>query len=415
MNLSLFIARRIYSGGDLRRKVSRPAMRIATAGVAIGLTVMLVSVGIVLGFKHTIRDKVIGFGGNITVGEYNSIYGRDMTPVDMPDSMMRVLSSIEGVSHVQRYALKQGILKTDSDFLGVVFKGVAQEYDTTFIRSNLVSGSMPAFSDSVGRNKILVSQIMADRLRLKAGDKVFAYFIDNGDVRVRRFTVSGIYQTNLSQFDKSLCFADLYTTVRLNDWDAEQVSGAEVTVSDFSRLEEVAERFVSKVNRTVDKYGVQYSSETVQRLNPQIFTWLDLLDLNVWIILALMLCVAGFTMISGLLIIILERTSMIGLLKALGARNKTIRKTILWFAVFIIGRGLAIGNVVGIGLMLLQKYTGVVKLDAATYYVETVPVEINVPLIILINVATLLISVFVLIAPSYLASRVRPAASMRYE
>ena len=222
-------------------------------------------------------------------------------------------------------------------------------------------------------------------------------------------------ETYLGYYLKDECFADLYTTVRLNDWDAEQVSGAEVTVSDFSRLEEVAERFVSKVNRTVDKYGVQYSSETVQRLNPQIFTWLDLLDLNVWIILALMLCVAGFTMISGLLIIILERTSMIGLLKALGARNKTIRKTFLWFAVFIIGRGVAIGNVIGIGLMLLQKYTGVVKLDAATYYVETVPVEINVPLIILINVATLLVSVFVLIAPSYLASRVRPAASMRYE
>ena len=186
-------------------------------------------------------------------------------------------------------------------------------------------------------------------------------------------------------------------------------------MTDFNRLEETAEQFVTKVNRTVDKYGETYSTETVQESNPQIFTWLDLLDLNVWIILALMLCVAGFTMISGLLIIILERTSMIGLLKALGARNGLIRKTFLWFAVFIIGRGMAVGNIIGIGLTALQALTGIVKLDPATYYVETVPVEFNLPVIILINAATLIVSVFVLIAPSYLVSRVHPARSMRYE
>ncbi len=415
MNLPLFIARRIYSANDARQKVGRPAMRIATAGVAIGLAVMLVSVSVVFGFKHTIRDKVVGFGSHITVANFMSLHGRDTRPICIDDSMMAVLRSIDGVKHVQRYAVKQGILKTDSDFLGVAFKGIAEEYDTTFIHDNLVNGSIPMFSDSIGHNKILVSKIMADRLRLKTGDKVFAYFIDNNGVRARRFTVSGVYQTNLSKFDEAICFTDLYTTVRLNGWETGQTGGAELTVNNFDDINAVEENLVKKVNRTIDRYGETYSSETVQDSNPQIFTWLDLLDLNVWIILALMLCVAGFTMISGLLIIILERTAMIGVLKALGTRNDTVRKTFLWFAVFIIGKGMLIGNIVGLGLIALQKLTGVVKLDAATYYVDTVPVELNVPAILLLNAATLIVSVFVLIAPSFLASKVRPAKSMRYE
>jgi len=415
MNLPLFIARRIYSANDARQKVGRPAMRIATAGVAIGLAVMLVSVSVVFGFKHTIRDKVVGFGSHITVTNFMSLHGRDTRPICIDDSMMAVLRSIDGVKHVQRYAVKQGILKTDSDFLGVAFKGIAEEYDTTFIHDNLVNGSIPMFSDSIGHNKILVSKIMADRLRLKTGDKVFAYFIDNNGVRARRFTVSGVYQTNLSKFDEAICFTDLYTTVRLNGWETGQTGGAELTVNNFDDINAVEENLVKKVNRTIDRYGETYSSETVQDSNPQIFTWLDLLDLNVWIILALMLCVAGFTMISGLLIIILERTAMIGVLKALGTRNDTVRKTFLWFAVFIIGKGMLIGNIVGLGLIALQKLTGVVKLDAATYYVDTVPVELNVPAILLLNAATLIVSVFVLIAPSFLASKVRPAKSMRYE
>lgn len=415
MNLPLFIARRIYSANDARQKVGRPAMRIATAGVAIGLAVMLVSVSVVFGFKHTIRDKVVGFGSHITVANFMSLHGRDTRPICIDDSMMAVLRSIDGVKHVQRYAVKQGILKTDSDFLGVAFKGIAEEYDTTFIHDNLVNGSIPMFSDSIGHNKILVSKIMADRLRLKTGDKVFAYFIDNNGVRARRFTVSGVYQTNLSKFDEAICFTDLYTTVRLNGWETGQTGGAELTVNNFDDINAVEENLVKKVNRTIDRYGETYSSETVQDSNPQIFTWLDLLDLNVLIILALMLCVAGFTMISGLLIIILERTAMIGVLKALGTRNGTVRKTFLWFAVFIIGKGMLIGNIVGLGLIALQKLTGVVKLDAATYYVDTVPVELNVPAILLLNAATLIVSVFVLIAPSFLASKVRPAKSMRYE
>ena len=203
--------------------------------------------------------------------------------------------------------------------------------------------------------------------------------------------------------------------MKLNAWEKDQATGAELTVNDFERLNETAQRVVDKVNRTLDSYGETYASQTIQEMNPQIFSWLDLLDLNVWIILGLMLSVAGVTMISGLLIIILERTAMIGILKAVGARNVTIRRTFLWFAVFTIGKGMLIGNLIGMGLIALQHYTGLVKLNPATYYVSTVPVEFNLLVWLLLNVATLLISVFVLIAPSYLVSKINPATSMRYE
>ena len=415
MNFPFFIARRIYAENDERRKVSRPAIRIATLGVAIGLAVMLVSVCVVLGFKHSIRDKVVGFGGHITVADFMTLQGSEPYPVCMNDSMVRVLKGIRGVQHVQRFALKQGILKTDNDFLGVMLKGVGQEFDTTFIHRHLVEGTIPAFSDMRSSNRLLISQIMADKLRLHTGSKVFAYFIDNDRVKARRFTVAGIYQTNLTRFDETVCFTDLYTAVKLNGWESDQAGGAELTVDDFDRIADVEDIVVRKVNRTTDKYGETYSSETIQDANPQIFSWINLLDLNVWIILVLMVCVSGFTMISGLLIIILERTSMIGLLKALGARNRSIRHTFLWFAVFIIGKGMLIGNTLGLGLCLLQQYTGVIRLDASTYYVDTVPVEINLPLLLLLNAVTLTVSVFVLVAPSYLISRISPAKSMRYD
>ena len=415
MNLPLFIARKIYDGKTEGKQVSRPAIRIATAGVAIGLAVMLISVSVVLGFKHTIRDKVIGFGSHIQVGSFMTLQTGDFYPIQMDDSMLTVLKTIPGVKHVQRYAMKQGILKTDHDFLGVVFKGIGAEYDTTFLHQNMRQGHIPRFTDNASSNKILISQSIADKLGVKANDKIYSYFIDKNGVRTRRFTIEGVYQTNLSQYDDITCFTDLYTAVKLNGWEDDQTTGAELTVKDFSQLDDVENLVVKKVNRTLDHYGETYSSKTIRELCPQIFSWLDLLDLNVWIILALMIAVAGVTMISGLLIIILERTVMIGILKALGVRNKTIRHTFMWFAAFIIGKGMLIGNIVGLGLISLQQFTGLVKLNPQTYYVNTVPVEYNIPLFIILNVATLLICLFVLIAPSYLISHIHPAKSMRYE
>lgn len=415
MNFALYIARKIYNDKGDKRQVSRPAIRIATIGVAIGLAVMLISVSVVLGFKHTIRDKAIGFGSHIIVANFLSLQDERPYPISMDDSIMNRLKNIEGVKHAQRYAMKQGILKTDNDFMGVMFKGMAEEFDTTFIHQNMLEGSIPKFSSEASSNKILISKMNADKLGLKLGDKVFAYFIDNDDVRARRFDIVGIYRTNLTKFDKAICFCDLYTSVKLNGWEKDQASGAELSIDDYRQLEMVEENVVRNINRTSDKYGQTYSSATIEQMNPQIFTWLDLLDINVWIILALMVCVAGITMISGLLIIILERTNMIGLMKALGARNKTIRHTFLWFSVFIIGRGMLWGNIVGIGLLLIQHFTGLVSLDPTTYYVNTVPVELDFYIMAAINIATLTICVLSLIAPSYLVSFIHPAKSMRYE
>lgn len=415
MNVPYFLARRIYADNDNQKKVSRPAVRIAIIGVAVGLAVMIVSVCVVLGFKHAIRDKVVGFGSHIQVAEFSMLQQGTDSPIEVDDSVMNVLQHIEGVKHVQRFAMKQGILKTDSDFLGVAFKGVGPEFDATFIQQHLLEGAVPKFSDKSSGNKILVSKVMADKLKLTCGSRIFAYFIDDSGVRTRRFTIAGIYQTNLTQYDNVMCYVDLYTAVKLNGWQEDMASGAELQVDQFDKLDEVENRVVKLVNRTTDKYGNTYSSKTIKELSPQIFSWLDLLDLNVWIILIIMMAVAAVTMISGLLIIILERTQMIGLMKALGARNTMVRHTFMWFAAFIIGRGLLWGNMIALALVALQYFTGIVKLDPATYYVSSVPVEVNVLFVVLLNIGTLLISLLVLIGPSFLISHIHPAKTMTYE
>ena len=415
MNLSLFIARRIYSDQGDRRKVSRPAIRIATAGVAIGLAVMVVTVAVVLGFKHSIRDKAIGFGSHIQVMNFMSIGSSENTPICIDDSMRTLLATIEGVRHVERYALTQGILKTDDDFLGVTLKGVGPEYDLSFLRQQTVAGTIPQLSDTASSNRLVVSQNMANKLRLDVGDRLFAYFIDTEGVRTRRFTVCAIYQTNMSRFDDAICLTDLHTVSRLNGWRGDECSGAELLVDDFDRVDQTEEHIIDQVNRTHDRYGHTFASQTIREAYPQVFTWLELLDINVWVILGLMLLLSGITMVSGLLIIILGRTSMIGVLKALGARNDTIRHTFLWFAAFVITRGLLIGDAIGIGLIVMQKYLGIVKLDPQTYYVSQAPVELSLPIVIALNVGTLAISIFVLVAPSFLISRIHPAKSMRYE
>ncbi len=395
--------------------VSRPAIRIATIGVAIGLAVMIVTVSVVLGFKHTIRDKVVGFGSHIQV--HNVLLYNDVDPytISVDDSLMTVARKVQSVNHAERYSVTQGLLKTEEDFLGVAFKGVGPEFNTTFLKDYLLEGEIPQFSDSTTQYRLLMSKMIADKLKLKTGDKVFAYFIGDENVKTRKYTVGGIYQTNMTRFDENLCFTDLYAANRLNGWNADRCSGISMTVDDLDRLSMTELEVINTFNRTCDAKGNMLTSQTIYETYPQVFTWLELLDINVWIILVLMVCVAGFTMISGLLIIILERTQMIGILKALGTRNKTIRHTFLWFSVFIIGQGMFWGNVIGIGIVLIQQYTGIISLDPQSYYVSEAPMELNIPLILLLDAVTLLICIFVLIAPSYLISHIHPAKSMRYE
>lgn len=422
MILPLYIARHLNGSGDGSQKVSKPAVRIAMLGIAVGIATMIVSICVILGFKHSIRDKVVGFGSHIVVANYMTL----QTPVqgqsvNINDSLYKALSGIKGVEHAQRYSQKQGVLKTDSDFLGVMFKGIGEDYDTAFLAKSIVEGEMPRLSMEKSTQQLLVSKIMSDKLKLHPGDKVYAYFLGDNDVRARAFTVKGVYQTNMTKYDEALCFTDLYTVSKLNGWlcdkeeDRINCTGAELTVCNFDSLDAVEDIIIDKVNKTEDVDGNPLTSLTIQELSPQIFSWLDLLDLNVWIILVLMVCIAGFTMVSGLLIIILERAKTIGILKALGARNKVIRRTFLWMGAFIVVKGIVIGNVLGIGLCLLQQYTGFIKLDPMVYYVSEAPVEMDYLLIGLVNVATLIVTVLMLVIPSFLVAKIQPARSMRYE
>lgn len=414
MKLDFFIAKRIYQNNDGQKQVAKPAVRIAMMGIAIGLAVMIIAVAVVIGFKSEVRNKVIGFGSHIQISNFDAVRSFETHPVVVNDSMMAALAGNPDVRHVQRYSTKPGMIKTDDAFQGMVLKGVGPEFDAAFFRDHLLEGEIPAFSDSASTNQVVISKAIADKLRLKLGDKIYTYYIQN-DVRARRLTIKGIYQTNFSEYDQLFLLTDLHLVNRLNNWEPGQVSGVELQVRDYGRLEDITYDIAVGTDNKQDALGGTYYVQNIEQMNPQIFSWLDLLDLNVWVILILMIGVAGFTMISGLLIIIIERTQMIGILKALGATNFTIRKVFLWFSVFVIGKGMLWGNAIGILFCVLQSQFGIFKLDPETYYVDTVPVSVNILLFALINMGTLLASVFMLLGPSYLITKINPASSMRYE
>ncbi|HJD75889.1 MAG TPA: ABC transporter permease [Bacteroides reticulotermitis] len=414
VRLSYFLARRIYQESDGGKQVSRPAVLIAMAGIAIGLAVMIIAVAVVIGFKTEVRNKVVGFGSHIQITNLDGVSSYETHPIMVGDSMLAALSNYPEVAHIQRYSTKPGMIKTDDAFQGMVLKGVGPEFDNRFIKDHLLEGEMPAFSDSASSNKVVISKALATKLKLKLGDKIYTYFIQD-DIRARRLTIVGIYQTNFSEYDNLFLLTDICMVNRLNGWQPEQVSGVEMQIRDYSKLESVTYKIAIDTDNRKDSLGGIYYVRSIEQLNPQIFAWLNLLDLNVWVILFLMVGVAGFTMISGLLIIIIERTNMIGILKALGATNFTIRKTFLWFAVFLIGKGMIWGNAVGLAFCFLQTQFGIFKLDPETYYVDTVPVSFNVLLFLLINLGTLFVAVMMLIGPSFLITKINPASSMRYE
>ena len=415
MNWKLFVAKRIYRSNEGGKEVSKPAIRIAMWGIAVGLAVMIIAVAVVVGFKNEVRGKVVGIGSDITVTDLDSQNSYETNPVSVNDSLMHVFRTTEGVKHVQRYSTKAGMIMTDDNFLGMVLKGVAEEYDWDFLRKHLQEGEIPAFTDTASSNRTLISRTIANKLHIQIGNKLYTYYVNGDKVRARRLEVVGIYQTNFSMYDDLFLLTDLYTVNRLNNWEPEQVSGVELEIKDYTRKEEIKELLRDKIDMKTDSYGSTYYVQSIEEMNPQIFAWLDLLDLNVWVILILMIGVAGFTMISGLLILILERTNMIGIYKALGADNWAIRKIFLSFSVFLIGRGMLWGNLIGLTFIVLQSQFHLFKLDPATYYVDAVPVEFNLWLYLLLNVCTLIVSVGMLVGPSYLITRIHPAKSIRFE
>ncbi|OJX88285.1 MAG: ABC transporter permease [Paludibacter sp. 47-17] len=412
MNVEYFIAKRIHFRQD-RKNVSRPAVRIAIIGIAIGLAVMLLTISIVLGFKQEIRNKTIGFGGHIQLTNFDTNNSYEMLPVQLSDSLLDSLRSIPGVGTVSAFATKPGIIKTSSAFQGIVLKGVGPDFDARFFKNNITEGEFIEPGDSL-RNEAVISQHMARLFQLKTGDSFYTYFIQD-QVRARRFTVKGIYSTNFIEYDKLFILTDLRQIQQLSGWNEHQAGGYELRITDFDQLDKINDKVYSIVSPVVLDDGSSYYTRTIREINPQIFAWLDLLDINVWVILALMLAVAGFNMISGLLILILERTSMIGILKSIGSTNWSVRRIFLYHSLFLIGKGMMWGNIAGLALITLQYFTGIIPLDPEAYYVNTVPVLYHWPLFIVLNIGTLLVSVAMMIGPSYLITKILPAKIIRYE
>ena len=409
-----FITKRLFAQGGSSGRASRLATGIATFGVAIGLCVMLVSVAIVLGFQKEVQDKVLGFGTHIKVMSYRSLGQQELSPIVIDDSLTSRLSAIPNVASVARFCTKPGMLKTDTNFRGIAIQGIGQDYDQSFISSHMIKGELPEFTDSVGSGKLVISQAMAREMQVDVGQTIYAYFFEQ-TVRARKFTVAGIYRTNLTDFDKNFAYTDLFTIHRLLGWDSQQFGGAEIRLQNFERLDETLMDVVNEVNHKQDSYGEYYSSITIRQEHPQIFAWLGLLDMDIAVILILMICVSIFTAVSGLLIIILERTNFIGIMKAIGARNKQVRHLFLGLAMLIILRGIVLGNLLAFALIFVQKQFGLLTLDPEVYYVEAVPVLVNWWWVLAIDLGTLVVSALAMIVPSFVVSNITPAKSIHFE
>ena len=395
-----------------------PAVHIATAGVAVGLAVMILSVCLVKGFQGEVAAKLAGFASHIEVLDLNSQTDADNHPITADAALMDVVKKTTQAETVQRVSVKIGVMKTHEDFSGIMLKGIGKEYDKKFIRSCMVEGKFPDFgSNADAINQIVLSRQIAEMLHLKVGDKVYVYFFTN-TIKQRRFEIAGIYETHLQQFDKNFVWTDLQTINQLNDWGEEQCSLLEVKLQNFDDLEERTAKLGDAVTAYKNSHQITNLSVMSIRDNPRtrpVLSWLELLDLNVMVILVIMLCVAGVTMISGLLILILERTTTIGVLKALGASNRRIRRIFLVYAGHILVRGMVIGNVFAFLLALLQSQFHLVRLDPATYYVDAVPLAYDPVWLIGINLATLLITLLTLVLPAFIVSVVQPAKTIRFD
>jgi len=414
MSVEFFIAKRIYKDRGESRNVSPPAIRIAIISIAIGLTIMILSVAVVIGFKKEIREKVVGFGSHIQVSNFEVNYSYEMKPIAVSDTLMDYLQNRYNILRVERFATKPGIIKTEEDFQGVIFKGVDENYNWDFFRSNLVEGQVLDIRPDSFLLDVLISKTIADKLNLKLGDSFTAYFVQDPP-RARKFTITGIYQTYFSDYDKIFVLTDIKLIRRLNQWDDDMVSGLELYVNDYNRLDATVDSLYFELQMQKDRFNNTYLTRSVKQMKPEIFDWLDVLDTNVIVILVLMIIVAGFSMISGLLIIILEKAAMIGTLKALGQNNTSIRKIFLYLSAFLIGKGLLWGNLIALVLCFIQRCFGIVKLNPEIYYLTKVPIDISVLSIVLINIGTLFVTLLMLILPSYLVANISPAKTIRFE
>ena len=408
MNFELFISRHIIR--KEKENLSRPAVRIGIISIALGLAVMIVAISILTGFQKQIREKVSGFAAHITITSYDFNKSLESSPVLINQPFYPHIDTLEDVRQIQVFATKGGIIKTEDEMEGVILKGVGRDYDWSIMQGWMIEGRIPEYHDSIRSTDIVISSTIADKLGFSVGDDVRMYFITEGEKqpRGRKFHLTGIYSSGLGEFDNHFIYGDIRQIQRLNNWNEDMVSGFEVMVNDFNRLEETGRMVKSQI-------GYHLKSETVKQTEEQIFSWLELQDMNVVVIIILMVVVAGFSMISALLILILEKTSMIGILKALGANNYSIDHIFFYNAVYIISIGLFFGNLIGIGLCLLQSYFSLIPLSVESYYVSTVPIDLSWILILDLNIATFALCIMWVMIASGVISHITPVKAIQYK
>ena len=411
MKLEYFIAKRLVTTKNHKSSVSTPIIKIAVTAIALGIIMMLVSVATGLGLKYKIRDKISAFSGHIVITAYNSNASEvTLQPLDLNQKFYPNFDDVNGIEKVQPFATKAGIIRTDDAFEGIVYKGVDKTYHLDEILDYLDEGRLPEYKDETS-NEILMSTYVANRLNLKLGDKVTTYFMKdwgNKVPNVRQFEIVGLYNSGLQQFDENIVIGDLRHVQRLNRWGVDEVGGFEVIVNDFDNIESIGADVYLSLPSTID-------SKTIVEKYASIFSWLDMFDFNIKVIIIIMIVVASINMIVALLVLILERTQMIGMLKALGANNWSVRKIFMYNALYLIGKGLLYGNLIGLGLLFIQKYTGFVKLDPTSYYVREAPVLIRFSDVMLLNLGVVLIAMLVLFVPSYLVTKISPIKAIKYD
>jgi lipoprotein-releasing system permease protein len=417
MNTELFISRKLFFDKTNKQFLSQKIIRISLYGLALGFAVMLISVAVVTGFKSEIRNKVIGFGSHIQVVNFSSKNSYESLPISQNQPFLPQLATIKGIKNIQVFATKSGMIKTDEYNHGIVLKGVDHNYNWDFFRQNLIDGRLPQLDDSKRVNEIIISEQVSKLLKLELEESAVFYFINENEIlpRLQQYKICGFYRTGLEEFDEVFVIGDIKQIRRLNDWKEDEISGFEIEVTDFKQIENIEQ----EVRNTVIEYNGENSqmlrTESITRLYPQIFDWLSILDMNVWVLLVLMILVAAFNMISGLLVLILERSSMIGVLKALGSPNWNIRKVFLYLSFFLTSRGMLWGNAIGISIILLQKTFSIIKLDPTTYYVDVVPMNFSLLHLLLLNLASIIVTTVMLVIPSYLVSKISPDKSIRFD
>ena len=411
MNLEYFIAKRLITAKDYKSSISAPIIKIAISAIAIGIVMMIVSVATGIGLQQKIREKISAFNGHISISNYDSNQSEvTLVPISKKQNFYPKFNTVEGINHIQAIASKAGIIRTENAFEGVVFKGVGGDYKWDNIKEYLVEGKLPDFSKKLNEDVVL-SEFLANRLKLKVGDSFNTFFMKEGQNKlpnIRRFKIVGIFNSGFQEFDATYVLGDIRHMQRINKWKADQVGAFEVFVDDFENIKSVGEEVYQQTGSTLD-------TKTIIEKYSYIFEWLQLFDFNIIVILIVMILVATINMVVALLVLILERTQMIGILKALGANNWSIRKIFLYNASYLILRGLFWGNLIGIAILLIQKYFGIVKLNPENYYVDQAPVYLNWGYILLLNGLTISVCFLVLLIPSYIITKISPVKAIRFD